>query len=352
MSLADRKECLRLIKEAEDGGARRSAACEILEIDIRTVQRWEINPEIGDQRAGPKTPPAHSLMEEEKKEILLVANSEGYRDLSPWQIVALMADKGEYLASESSFYRVLKENKMLAHRSKSLPKQHKRPDELVARGPNEVWSWDITYLKGPVSGMYFYLYLFIDVFSRMAVAWEIQESEDADHASRLVRKACMEQGIPRGQVTLHSDNGGPMKGATMLATLQFLGIVPSLSRPSVSDDNPFSEALFKTLKYRPSYPNGAFASMEEAREWVRRFVEWYNTEHLHSGIRFVTPESRHYGKDLSILEKRTEVYRLAKAKNPLRWSGKTRNWGQITEVFLNPRKEGKTVKEMLANKIA
>ena len=352
MSLEDRNQCVELVSEAALAGAGRAASCEILELSLRTVERWEKNPDQGDQRSGPKTAPVHSLTSEEIRVIIEVSNSAPYRDLSPWQIVAKMADFGKYLASESSFYRILKQEGLLAHRSKSRPRQHHRPKDLIARNPNEVWSWDITYLKSPIKGMYYYLYLVEDVFSRMIVAWCIEEVEDSDHAARLIAGACQEQRIEKGQVTLHSDNGGPMKGATMFAMLQRLGVAPSFSRPSVSDDNPYSEALFKTLKYRPSFPDGAFAGIDEAREWVRRFVEWYNTEHLHSGIKFVTPQSRHDGIDAVILEKRRVVYEAARQGNPLRWTRQVRDWTRVTEVRLNPKKEAKTNDQLLSNQAA
>lgn len=352
MNLEDRKQCIGLVKEAELGGAGRAASCKILEFSLRTLQRWEENPEQGDQRSGPITAAAHSLTDVEKAMIIEVVNSLHFRDLSPWQIVAKLADSGRYLASESSFYRVMKKNALLAHRCKSRPRKHNRPKDLIAKNPNEVWSWDITYLKSPVKGMYYYLYLVEDIFSRLIVAWSIEEIESADHAARLMDEACKKFGIPKWRLTIHSDNGGPMKGATLLATLQRLGVTPSFSRPSVSNDNPFSESLFKTLKYRPSYPDGAFASLEEAREWVRRFVQWYNTEHLHSGIRFVTPQSRHDGADVVILSNRRAVYEAAQQVNPLRWSGQIRNWSKITEVYLNPKKEAKSDNEMLRNQAA
>jgi len=215
-----------------------------------------------------------------------------------------------------------------------------------------VWSWDITYMKSPVKGMYYYLYLVMDVFSRFIVGWVVEEVESAEHAARLITRACSEQGVMEHSLTLHADNGGPMKGATMLSTLQELHVAPSFSRPSVSDDNPYSESLFKTLKYRPSYPDGAFASLEEARTWVTKFVHWYNTEHLHSGIRFVTPQSRHHGQDTAILENRHTVYEAAKLANPLRWSGRTRDWSVISEVRLNPGKEKKLNAEKLRNQAA
>jgi len=341
-----------LVREAVTAGAGRAASCQIVELSLRTLERWEADPEHSDGRAGPLTPSPQSLTEAEKKMIIEVSTQPLYLDLCPWKIVAKLADSGRYLASESSFYRVLKKADLLKHRSKSKPREHKRPKDLIARHPNEVWSWDITYLKSPIKGTYFYLYLMMDVFSRMIVGWVVEEVESAEHAARLMDRTCMEQGILKAQLTLHADNGGPMKGATMLATLQNLGVAPSFSRPSVSDDNPFSESLFKTLKYRPSFPDGAFASLAEAREWVSRFVDWYNTEHLHSGIRFVTPKSKHEGQDAEILKHRHAVYTQAKLAHPLRWSRQTRNWSVIEEVRLNPGKEKKGDDKKLTNHAA
>lgn len=329
---------MEMVKQAKASGAGRAASCQVLEVSLRTLERWEKQPDQGDQRQGPNTICAHALSEAEKQAIVEVSSSHAYRDLSPWQMVAQLADTGRYLGSESSFYRVLKQNDLLSHRHNSKPRAHSRPKDLLARNPNEVWSWDITYMNSPIRGAYYYLYLVEDIFSRMIVGWTIEAVESADHAGRLIDRICQEQGIAKGQLTLHSDNGAPMKGATMLATLKRLEVIPSLSRPSVSDDNPYSESLFKTLKYRPSYPDSAFSGIDQARQWVERFVKWYNTEHLHSAIRFVTPGSRHLGLDKAILAKRTVVYEKAKELNPLRWSGPTRNWSPITEVLLNPKK--------------
>ena len=339
MSVEDRHTCMELVKEAKGSGAGRGACCQMLEVSLRTLERWEKEPEKGDQRRGPHSVCAHSLSAQEKQAIVEVSNSSAYRDLSPWQIVAQLADCGRYLGSESSFYRVLKQQDLLSHRQESRPHAHSRPKDLLARNPNEVWSWDITYMNSALRGAYYYLYLVEDIFSRMIVGWTVEEVESADHAARLIERVCHEQAIAVGSLTLHSDNGAPMKGATLLATLERLGVAPSFSRPSVSDDNPYSESLFKTLKYRPSYPDGAFGGLDAARKWVERFVQWYNTEHLHSAIRFVTPRSRHLGLDKAILDKRRAVYENAKWLNPLRWSGHTRNWSAITEVCLNPKKE-------------
>ena len=337
--MEDRGRCIDLVEQARASGARRVASCEVLEVSLRTVERWEKDPDPGDQRRGPKSVCGHALSEQEKQAIVEVSNSQAYRDLSPWQMVARLADAGQYLGSESSFYRVLKQNQLLSHRQSSKPRVSRRPKDLLARHPNEVWSWDITYLNSPVRGAYYYLYLVEDIFSRMIVGWAVEEAERAEYSARLIDWACREHGIARGQLTLHADNGAPVKGATLLATLERLGVAPSFSRPRVSDDNPYSESLFKTLKYRPSYPETAFSGINQAREWVSRFVKWYNTEHLHSAIRFVTPSCRHLGLDKAILAKRHAVYENAKRLNPRRWSGQTRNWSPITEVHLNPKKE-------------
>jgi len=341
--VADRQSCIEMVREAHASGARRQASCAVLEVSLRTIERWEKEPEKGDQRRGPVTGCGHALSDEEKQAIVKVSSCAEYRDLSPWQIVARLADSGQYLGSESSFYRVLKQNDLLTHRHNSKPRVHRRPKDLTARNPNQVWSWDITYLNSPIRGRYYYLYLVEDIFSRLIVGWTIEEVESADHGGRLIDRICQEQGIAKGQLTLHSDNGGPMTGATMVATLERLGVLPSLSRPAVSDDNPYSESLFKTLKYRPSYPDRAFSGIDEARAWVSRFVQWYNTEHRHSAIRFVTPSARHLGKDPAILARRSVVYEKAKRRNPRRWSGKTRNWSPITEVFLNPKKHNNEI---------
>ncbi len=277
----------------------------------------------------------------------MIANSVEYRNLPPSQIVPRLADKGIYIASESSFYRILKKAELSAYRLNSRPRTNVKPAAISAMSPNQIWSWDITYLKSPIKGQYYFLYMIMDVFSRMIVGSEVYSCESAEYASVLIADATRRHKVEEDQLTLHSDNGGPMKGATMLATLQKLGVVPSFSRPKVSDDNPFSESLFKTLKYRPSYPDGCFASIAEARSWVERFVAWYNYEHRHSEIRFVTPISKHEGKDLEILQDRVTLYEQARLKNPQRWSGRTRNWSQITEVQLNPTKEMREEKKNL-----
>ncbi len=352
MSLEDRQHLTFLIGEAVSSGARRNECCKAIDLSVRTLQRWERYPTLGDQRQGPKSVSQKQLSEEERNKIIDTANSIEYRNLPPSQIVPRLADKGIYLASESSFYRVLKKAELSTFRLNSRPNQHVRPSAISALSPNQIWSWDITYLKSPVRGQYYFLYMIMDVFSRMIVGWEIYHTESAEYASVLIADATSRHKISRDQLTLHSDNGSPMKGATMLATLQKLGVVPSFSRPKVSDDNPYSESLFKTLKYRPSYPNGVFVGIDEARSWVEKFVAWYNHEHRHSEINFVTPASKHRGEDSGILQSRLRIYEAAKAKNPQRWSGKTRNWDQITEVHLNPTKEMREAKKNIVTAAA
>jgi len=308
-------------------------ACDDMGISLKTFNSWQIV--SIDQRKGPITAPANKLSEPERARVIELATSKEYSDLPPCQIVPKLADKGEYVASESTFYRLLREQDMLTHRGKSKPSSGYKPKPLIAISPNEVWSWDITYLRSNVKGQFYYLYMFMDIFSRKIVGWEIHEVESMEYSSELISKIYEKEGVKGGQVILHSDNGGSMKGATMLATLQKLGIVPSFSRPSVSNDNPFSESLFKTVKYCPQYPSKPFASIIDAQAWVETFVQWYNCEHLHSGIKFVTPSSRHQGEDIEILNKRKTIYELAKQKNKNRWSGATRNWNRIEEVHLN-----------------
>jgi transposase InsO family protein len=266
------------------------------------------------------------LSAEERAELIAIATSERFRELAPSQIVPILADEGVYVASESSFYRVLRQEKLLAHREGSRPRQHGRPAQYIATGPDRVWSWDITYLRSALRGQFYYLYLVMDVWSRKIVAWEVAVQESSEIASGMITRASMENGVDRDQLVIHSDNGGPMKGATLLATLQFLGILASFSRPRVYDDNPYSEALFRTLKYRPEYPSLPFQSLQEAQQWVEGFVNWYNTEQ----------ELRHAGQEAQLLARRKEVYEEAKKKNPSRWTAATRNWSPIAGVSLNP----------------
>ncbi|MGZ8450697.1 MAG: DDE-type integrase/transposase/recombinase [Candidatus Binatia bacterium] len=199
MSLEDRQSCIELVKQAKSSGARRAASSEVLDVSLRKLERWEKDPDQGDQRRGPDTVCSHALSDNEKQAIVTVCNSSAHRDQSPWQIVARLADQGVYLGSQSSFYRVLKQSDQLSHRQNSKPHVHHRPKDLTARNPNEVWSWDITYLNSPIRGAYYYLYLVEDIFSRMIVGWAVQEEQSAEHSAQLIDWACQEHGIARGQ---------------------------------------------------------------------------------------------------------------------------------------------------------
>ena len=323
-----------LVAEAVAAGARRWKACELLGIAVRTLERWGDDREDG--RLGPKSAPANKLSATERRRIVAVATSAEFRDESPKQIVPSLADRGEYIGSESTIYRVLHTEDMQHRRGAARPPTH-RPRQHVADGPWQVASWDITYLKSHVRGAFFYLYLVEDVWSRKILSWEVHDVECNELAAALVERIRREHPSVdlRGWV-LHSDNGGPMKGATMLATMQRLGVVPSFSRPSVSNDNPFSESLFRTLKYVPEYPRDGFVTVEAARAWVAAFVAWYNHDHKHSGIGFVAPADRHAGRDVKILAARRAVYEQARRRNPARWSRHTRAWSRPTTVTLNP----------------
>jgi putative transposase len=337
---------LELIDAAMGSGARLQAAAAIVGISARTIIRWRRHCDGGtDRRSGPSLTPANKLNANERQQIIDVANSAAYRDMSPKQIVPNLADQGIYIGSESSFYRVLNENKMINHRQRSKPATIHRPKEHVATGPCQVWSWDITYLRSPVRGMFYYLYMVVDVWSRKIMAATVFEQESMDYSASMITRACFIHGVEPNGLVLHSDNGGPMKGSTMQATLHKLGVIPSFSRPMVSDDNPYSESLFRTMKYRPQYPSKPFESIKHAQNWVDKFVSWYNTDHLHSSIRFVSPDDRHYGREQDILANRQLVYEKARQRNPNRWAGKTRNWSPVRLVWLNPEKQKDAAKQ-------
>jgi len=326
---------IELIEEAVTAGARRWKACELLGLSLRTLQRW--GDEAGDdRRKGPRSSPGNKLSDAERTEVFKVVNSREFRDLPPSQIVPRLADQGRYLASESTVYRLLRAEGQLVFREASKPRTPRAVPVLRATAPNQVWSWDITYLRSALRGSFYYLYLAEDIWSRKIVGWEVHQEESMELAAVFIDRSCDALGVDPEGLTLHSDNGGPMKGSTMLAMLQRLGIVPSFSRPRVSDDNPFPEALFRTLKYRPAFPRRPFESLEQAHTWVADFVAWYNTEHRHSGIRFVTPDQRHAGRDAALLHARRRLYERARQQHPERWSRDCRNWTPAGSVELNP----------------
>lgn len=345
ISASDRNKAASLIKEAVDSGARVDLACKEIGISKRTLQRWrsDLTPNEDQRPIVTRPVPKSKLSENEKQTIVDTANQPEFKSLPPSQIVPSLADEGIYLASESTFYRVLKERDMQQHRGRSKKPSSKPKSTHSANGPNQVWMWDITWLPGPAKGIYFYLYLILDLFSRKIVGWEIWPEESAENSSVLVRRAVLsEQCLPsRNPLVLHSDNGSPMKGASILETLYQLGVTPSRSRPRVSNDNPYAESIFRTCKYRPNYPSKGFFDLTKARTWVLEFVHWYNQDHKHSGLRFLTPNQRHNGLTDQIMEKRRKVYEEAKNRHPERWSKEIRDWSVDDKVWLNPEKISK-----------
>ncbi len=338
-SPAQRQSILDLLKVALSAGARLASACLVLGLSTRSVQRWLAPEALPDGRTQRLQAPANKLTDDERRAILTVANSPRFADLPPSQIVPILADQGCYIASESTIYRTLREAKQLTHRAATRPPQVRaKPRALCATAPNQLYSWDITYLPTTVKGTYFYLYLVMDVFSRKIVGWQVYAEESSTLAGALLTDICLRENVAKNQVILHSDNGAPMKGATMLATLHNLGVATSFSRPAVSNDNAYSEALFKTLKYRPDNVLSAFENLLVARHSVTQLVHWYNDEHRHSAIQFVTPSERHANLDAALLARRHAVYQLARDRHPERWTDETRNWARIDIVHLNPAK--------------
>lgn len=345
ISREDRQTAVFLIREAVESGARKWKACEVMEISVRTCRRWERG-DVEDGRKGAARAVVRKLTPEERQEIIDVSCEKRFRDLSPHHIVPILAEEGRYIASESTFYRVLRDEAMMNHRADSRPRGAAgKPLELVATGPNQVWSWDITWLKSEVRGLYYYCYMIKDIWKKDIVGWEIHEQESVEVAAAMFRRLKLKRDL-RG-VRLHSDNGNPMKGSTMIVTLYNLGVIPSFSRPRVSDDNPYIESLFKTMKYTAGYP-GTFKGLEHARAWMADFVNWYNTEHRHSAIGYVTPAHRGSGRDLEIYERRNCVLEAARSRHPERWVSGIRKWERRDVIVLNQEKKKSTKTENAA----
>jgi transposase InsO family protein len=278
----------------------------------------------------------------ERTRIIELANEPRFADTPPARIVPALADEGIYIASESSFYRVLRAHGQMNRRGRAqLPRTSRPPTTHIATGPAEVWCWDVTFLPAQIQGRWFYLYLILDLYSRKIVGFEVHDTDSADHAAHLARRTALAEGVHAmpARPVLHGDNGATLKATTVLAMLHWLGIKTSYSRPRVSDDNAFAEALFRTVKYRPEFPSKGFADLDAARQWAMRFVQWYNYEHRHSGIRYVTPAQRHAGQDRPLLNARHAVYQDARQRNPRRWSRQTRSWAPVTAVTLNPERD-------------
>jgi putative transposase len=312
-----------------------SRACDVLDVPRSTLYRArQPRPE-----PKPRPTPSHALTEAERTGVREVLNSERFMDQAPRQVYAALLDEGRYLASVSTMYRVLRVHDEVCERRAVRQHPVYTKPELLATGPNQVWSWDITVMRGPVKWAHFALYTVLDIFSRYVVGWMIAETQTSELARQLVSESARKQGIEPGQLTLHSDNGTPMKGKPLVALLDDLGIDRSHSRPHTSDDNPFSEAQFKTMKYRPDYPD-RFPDIDAARQWARTFFDWYNEEHYHSGLNLLTPASVHYGEAEAIRDQRQVTMAAAYAANPRRFAaGLPQVKGAPDAVWINPPAE-------------
>ncbi len=345
IGLEDRQTLAHEVEQACAAGARLSKACAQVGISARTLQRWRTGTGLqqGDRRPQAVRPtPAHALSADERAAVLAAANEPRFADLPPARIVPMLADEGVYLASESTFSRVLRAEGQTGHRGRSkAPRKQRPPTTHVATMPGQVWCWDMTYLPAEVAGRWFYLYLILDLYSRKVVGWEVHAEDASDHACHLVRRTALAEGIAlrENKPVLHGDNGATLKATTVLAMLNWLGVKPSYSRPRVSDDNAHVEALFRTAKYRPEFPSRGFADLEAARQWGASFVDWYNNDHRHSGIGYVSPAQRHSGQDHDILAKRRELYERAREARPQRWRGDIRDWTPVGAVTLNPERD-------------
>ena len=345
IALEDRCNLAQDMTNARDAGARLKQVCDVAGIDARTLQRWNAHDGLtkGDGRPAAVHPkPSHALSADERAKLLSVANEARFCAVPPARIVPMLADEGVYLASESTLARVPHAHGQTAHRGRAKAPRAKRPPTThIATAARQVWCWDMTYLPATVVGRWFHLYLILDLYSRKVVGWEVHANDSSDHAVHLVRRTALAEGIAALAVkpVLHGDNGSTLKATTVLAMLEWLGVKPSYSRPRVSDDNAYAESLFRTAKYRPEFPVKGFATLEAARQWGAAFVHWYNVDHKHSGIRYVSPQQRHAGEDHAILAARHALYTTAKERHPARWSGNTRNWQPIGAVTLNPERD-------------
>lgn len=305
-----------LIQEAVSNSVRVKRACEIVEISYHTYRRWSSG-NVCDRRKGASKKVPRKFSEEEKEILYQTANKEEYRDMTPGQIVPSLLEKGLYFGSERTLYRVLREKNALLHRSESRkPQRRYKPAELIAISSDEVYTWDITWLRTDVKGVFLFAYVVIDIFSRLIVGWCIEDCESPDYARNLYERIISNRKVKPKFV--HADNGGPMKGVSLVSFLQGMDIGLSYSRPRVSDDNPFIESFFKTTKYSARYP-GHFVNIASARKWFADFIDFYNTKHLHSGIGYVTPFQKHSGQDIAIFEKRQKTLNKAAKLHPNRF---------------------------------
>jgi putative transposase len=312
-----------------------TTACEALGLSRATFYR-RLTPQKPQAQIHSPLPHHRALDQGERQAVLDILHQERFVDKAPREVHATLLDEGKYLCSPSTMYRILNQEGEVKERRNQLRHPPYRKPELLATGPNQVWSWDITKLLGPVKWTYFYLYVILDIYSRYAVGWMVAHRESAGLAERFIRETCDKQGIVPGQLTIHADRGSSMKSKPVALLLADLGVTKTHSRPHVSNDNPFSESQFKTLKYRPDFPK-RFGSLEDSRLFCQNFFEWYNTEHRHQGISLLTPETVHYGLADSVIAARQEVLQAAYASHPERFVRKPPVVLPLPEaVWINP----------------
>ena len=308
------------------------AACEALNFNRASFYREQHEPPLPLER--PRPPLALSV--DEEQQALAHLHSERFMDCSPYQVYAALLDEGVYLCSISTLYRILARHQEVRERRNQLRRPNYTKPELLATSPNQVWSWDITKLKGPAKWTYFYLYVIIDIFSRCVVGWMVAHRESTELAKRLIGETCARQSIHQGQLTIHADRGSSMTSKGVEQLLVDLGVTKTHSRPHVSNDNPYSEAQFKTLKYRPDFP-AQFGAIEDARSFCGTFFDWYNHDHYHSGIALLTPASVHNGQAAEIVTQRTQVLHAAFERNPERFKNRQPNAQTVPEAaWINP----------------
>jgi putative transposase len=310
-----------------------AAACEALGVSRASFYRQQQPSSIEPK---PRPRPTRSLSQAEQQKVLEVLHSERFVDQSPAEVYATLLDEGIYLCSLRTLYRILAEHEEVRERRNQRRHPVYQKPQLLATGPNQLWSWDITKLPGPGKYTYFHLYVILDVFSRYVVGWMVAHRESEILAERLIRLTCQKQQIQPQQLTLHADRGSSMRSKTVALLLSDLGITKSHSRPHVSNDNPFSEAQFKTLKYQPQFPK-QFGSIEDARTFCHPFFDWYNHDHHHSGIGWLTPAMLHYGQAEHVVQQRQQVLLAAYLAHPERFvQGQPSPPSVPTEVWINP----------------
>ena len=308
-------------------------ACDALGVSRATFYRRQ-RPMTGHQQ--PRPTPARALSEKEQDLVFDTLCSEQFVDRAPAEVVATLLDEGRYLCSPRTMYRILAARAAVQERRPQRTHPEYMKPELMATGPNQVWSWDITRLLGPKKWTWYYLYVILDIFSRYVVGWMVANRENSALGGRLIQQSCLKHGVQPQILTLHSDRGAPMTSQCTAQLLADLGVTRSLSRPQVSDDNPFSEAQFKTVKYHPSFP-GQFGDQDHAKTFCRSFFPWYNTEHRHGGISMLTPHQVHFGLADQIIADREAVLREAWAAHPERFvSGMPKPDPLPKAVWINP----------------